>query len=359
MAIDLLIGRGYRPVIPGYDPNAPQIGVPYDPGQTNRVVRGQSPGVLPPVPVEHQPAPGRTPADYGPPPEMAPAVPTPDGPAPEEGPMVPWTAPGQVEGPNQGTGENAPMSTGPAKPNWMQMLGNLGPARGIPMAGPAASQRYSSTRPEFIYTNPVAAAQAARNFDARLGFESAQDQGYRDYLSRIAQTKSATEQFQAQAESNRQLQQAQLEAGRLEGEAARASNERVAGLQLATKQYQMEDAAWQANERAADRGEQIAGMLNANPNAKVDKKWAYLNPNTNKWESAFKRKPRPMPQTFGLSPSTPQIVAAPTPAIPTETAPAPAPAAPTPESPGMIGRILGAIGKGTTPAMWPSLFMGQ
>ncbi len=224
---------------------------------------------------------------------------------------------------------SAPNAAGTA--GWMKALSGFGPARGIPMAGYSASQRYSSTRPEFIYTNPAAASQAARNYEARLGFESAQDQGYRDYLSRIGQTKAATEQYGLQAESARALQQAQLEAGQREGAAARASNERIAGLQLATKQYQTEDTAWQANEKAADRGEQIAAMLNANPLAKVDKKWAYQNPATGKWESAFKRKPRPLPQMYGLPPNTPQIVAGPTTPTP-EVAKAAPVAVPTPDN---------------------------
>lgn len=170
------------------------------------------------------------------------------------------------------------------------------PLIAVPLATAPASIRFNaSTRPEFIYTNPTAAAQAASNLQARLGYESAEDQGYRDYLSRINESQQATRRADLQAQSYSD----QLRAAMQEGAANRASAERIAGASAAERQYRVDLAQWEDNERAAEVGEQTAAMLNADPNAKVDRKWAWQNPETGRWESRFQRRARPAPPMFG------------------------------------------------------------
>jgi len=204
----------------------------------------------------------------------------------------------------------------------------------IPMASPPASRRFNaSTRPEFIYTNPAAAAQAASSLQSRLGFESAQDQGYRDYLTRINESTEATNR----ADINAQALESQLRAYGVEGAANRASAERIAASTALDRQYRNDLAQWEETERAAEIGEQTAAMLNQDPNAKgVNRNFAWLNPQTTRWESRFARSARPVPPfnlpatgtTPALGPSTPgsipsnQVPASPS----TITVPSPGPA---------------------------------
>ena len=80
----------------------------------------------------------------------------------------------------------------------------------IPLA-PPPSARYSGGIPsrDFIYTNPYAAQQASASLAARLGYQQLQDQGYRDYLSRIEanrQSQAYQDQRSREAELDRQLQ---------------------------------------------------------------------------------------------------------------------------------------------------------
>jgi hypothetical protein len=366
MAIDLLIGRDFR--LPGWNPNAPQIAVPYDPGQTNRVVRGQSPVMAPqdepPAPmidpetgIVHQPHPGMSPESYGPGPDVVPAAPV--APAPD-GALTPQ----QMDEIERRGANPAGAATAPAEGFWSRLARNFqggGNRIAAPMAGFPASSRYSSTRPEFIFTNPQAAAQAASNYQARLGFESAQDQGYRDYLARLSETQGANERFRQQADSARALQESQLAAAKGEGAATRQSNERIAAMTESVRQHRMEEAQWAENERAAEIGEQTSAMLNAAmlPNAdpsavaaaqKADKRHVFLNPRTGKWEPRFQRRPRPVPPSGlpGVAPASPlPPPPAATMAVPEEAPQAQAPAAPTPESPGLFRRIMGW----TTPGM--------
>lgn len=229
-----------------------------------------------------------------------------------------------------------------------------------PMAGFPASSRYSSTRPEFIFTNPHAAAQAASNYQARLGFESAQDQGYRDYLHRLSETQGSNERWASQAESNRAAQAAQISAAQSEGAANRASNERIAGMTEAVRQHRVADAQWAQNEQAATIGDQTAAQLNGSKdpvaNSKVSKSHVFLNPQTGKWESRFKHYERPVPPSSSTTgaPTMPAAPVAPPPApvpvAPTEQAPTAAPATPV-APPGFWETVLGA----TTPALFPHL----
>lgn len=234
-----------------------------------------------------------------------------------------------------------------AGPNWAAILAQtrfrgVGPAPGIPMAGMPAPGGYVTARPEFIYTNPAAAQQAASNYAQRLQFNAAEDQGYRDYLSRIAQTRSYGEAAAQQNAAAAGMQQAQLEALRGEGAASRASNERVAAIQEALRQFRMEEALWAQNERNADIGERTAAMLNADPLAKVDRKWAFLNPATGKWEPAFRRQPHPIAPYFGPTGPTapPAVPPAPVPTVPYDVAAPVKPATPAP-GPSLAGKLFG------------------
>jgi hypothetical protein len=334
-AIDLLIGRNYR--IPG-NPNAPQFAVPYDVGQTNRIEGGAGPVLLPqdeppypPIgePLEHAPHPGMSPGSYDMAPQPAelgpgiPLAPSPDGVSSTDLPAPPGTT---------STPPNTPSEGG----SWLSALSRLrmGAAPGVPMAGMPASSRYSSTRPEFIFTNPAAAQQAASNYAARLGFEANQDQGYRNYLAQTGATRAGAD-----------TEQARLAAIGQEGAANRAANERIASIQEQTRQFRQEEALWAQNERNADRGDQIAAMLNQDPNRRdVDRKWAYQNPATGKWESAFRRTPRPVPPAgFNFQQSPPTVVRpqAPEPPPPMPAPVAPRAAAPPAASPGIMSRLWG------------------
>lgn len=199
----------------------------------------------------------------------------------------------------------------------IRALSSMGGRGGFKMPMPMATapRRPVGSRPEFIYTNPVAAQQASSNYANRLNAETNQERSYNDYLSRLNESQARGEQA---------AQQAQF--GTQEGAANRASAERIAGMGETVRQNRIADAAWQENERAADLGEQTAAMLNSDPNAKVDRKFAWVNPATGKWESRFRRQPRPaQPQASAPGMATP--------------VPAPAGAAPiaVPISPAVAG----------------------
>lgn len=328
----LLSGRGYQPA--GYNP-APRFAVPYDVGTVNRVDRPTAPGYdYPGVPQDEPPAPmidpqGGSVQDVNPsrghfiegPPDIGMGIPVDLNPG------------GPVASVNLDTA--SPVDAA------VRALSSLGGRGGggfkMPAPTPSAPRRQVGSRPEFIYTNPVAAKQAADNYAARLAAETGQERGYQDYAANVARSQQQGEQA---------AQQTQF-AGQ-EGAANRASAERIAGTSESVRQQRIADAAWQENERAADMGEQTAGMLNANPNAKVDRKFAYLNPATGKWESRFRRQPRPA-QTPGMGtpvpppgvaapalgvPPPPPVAAAPSPAVPAEAAPQPA------EGPGLMRRVF-------------------
>ncbi len=211
----------------------------------------------------------------------------------------------------------------------------FGPQPGAPQREPVAvasapsSRRFSSTRPEFIYTNPAAAQQAAANYAARLGFESQQDQGYRDYLQRLSGQQENTQLATSLADK-------QYAALGTEGAATRASNEKIAGMTELLRQYRLDEAKWMENERAFQLGQGYADTLNKDPNAKVNRNYVKLDPNTGKWVSAIPRTPRPSPPYLGPGFSPPQSApAVPAPeAPPAAAAPAPAPAAPAPPASG-------------------------
>lgn len=295
----------------------------------------------PPAPIQDEPpAPAIEPMEHAPHPGMSPDT---YDLAPDIGPGIPLAPPGESV---TSTDLPAPPGTTSTPPNtpsqggsWLSALSRLrmGAAPGVPMAGMPASARYSSTRPEFIYTNPAAAQQAASNYQARLGFEANQDQGYRDYLARTGATRAGAD-----------TEQARLAALSEQGAANRAANERIASIQEQTRQFRQEETLWAQNERNADRGDQIAAMLNMDPNRRdVDRKWAYQNPTTGKWESAFKRTPRPVPPAgfnFQQSPPTVGQAPAPQPPLPPPIPVGPRPVAPPPAaSPGIFDRLLNAL----------------
>jgi hypothetical protein len=279
-------------------------------------------------PMEHAPHAGMSPDTYDLPPDLGPGIPlAPPGEAVTSMDLPP--PPGTT-----GTPPNTPSQGG----SWLSALSRLrmGAAPGVPMAGMPASARYSSTRPEFIYTNPAAAQQAASNYQARLGFEANQDQGYRDYLARTGATRAGAD-----------TEQARLAALSEQGAANRAANERIASIREQTRQFRQAEAQWQQDELKWQRGRQIAEMLNADPNRRdVDRKWAYQNPRTGQWESAFKRTQRPVPPVgFNFQESPPTAVQAPLPEplveppMATSRPVAPPPAA----SPGIFDRLLNAF----------------
>lgn len=212
-------------------------------------------------------------------------------------------------------------------------LSRMGP----PLAGPPSSARFNvSTRPAFIYTNPVAAQQASADQAQRFGLQAQEQGAYQDYLSRLQADKGATDRAMEYAKSNQALQAAQLGALSTEGAANRASNERIAGITETIRQHRIEDQKWQENETAADRGDGIAATLNKDPNAHVDRRYVRLNPQTNKWESAFQHRTRPPAPNVGVPTGGP--IPAPTVGVPGQATTAaqegPAiPVGPPPEEP--------------------------
>jgi len=209
----------------------------------------------------------------------------------------------------------------------LSSLGGRGGGFRMPAPVPSAPRRQVGSRPEFIYTNPVAAQQAASNYAARLGAETGQERGYQDYASRVNESQAATDRTRSIAEQQADAQSNQVKFAAGEGAANRSSAERIAAMQETVRQQRIADAAWAENERAAEIGDQTAAMLNADPNARVDRKFAFLNPATGKWESRFRRQPRPA-QPTPMTPGTPSI-ATPVP----EPAPPPAMQAPVPTAP--------------------------
>lgn len=170
------------------------------------------------------------------------------------------------------------------------------PPSWVPMAGHPVTHRYD--KPEFIYTNPAAAQQAAAQYHARLSADTQAEQGYRDYLSRLNAERNANERASIQGQAQRDS----LTAQQSEGAANRASAERISTNSELLRQHRQAEADWQANEQAFKNGQQTADMLNKDPkdpnNAKLDRKWVYLNPKTGQWEPRFASKPRPVPPSL-------------------------------------------------------------
>lgn len=259
-----------RPARPQAQSRAVPFSVPYEVGFTNRVDRAVAPavgsavvpaGVLPayygidrppPIAMRSAPAPDLSAGIYLPPPEAMRAE--------DIGGGIP-VAPSEAV-----TSTDLPAAV-PGQFNLGALLERFRGAGGgrIPVAAAAASRRFSSTRPEFIYTNPAAAAQAAQNYQARLNFEAAQDQGYRDYLGRLqasdaaAQSEAArTASIQRESEANRALQREGF-----------ATNERIAGASEAARRQEAGRLDWQRRRDAYQQGIQFAEMQNRNPSARV------------------------------------------------------------------------------------------
>ena len=289
----LLSGRGYTPV--GYA-TTPRFAVPYDVGQVNRVDRPTAPGYDYPGLPQDQPAP---------------IIDHPDTAAFAVEGMGPMAPPHDVGAGIEGFGSRRaadigmgiPVDMNPGGPVTSSDLGSIdsavralstlgGKGGGFKMPTPTATppRRPVGSRPEFIYTNPAAAQQAASNYAARMQAQTGQEVGYQNYLSRLNEGQSVDERAQAA----REQQDKQLAAATQEGAANRATSERIAGMNESVRQQRAADSAWAQNEQAADMGEQTAAMLNRDPNARVDRKFAWMNPATGKWESRFRRQPRPV-----------------------------------------------------------------
>lgn len=253
--------------------------------------------------------------------EQAPAVPI------EQTPQM-STTPGPVAVDEMGRGipvapEGTVMSADlPVPPqaqsgeqSWWSRIPRGGGGMAVPFSWDVApiptTRRYD--KPEFIYTNPASAQQAAANYAARLGAETQADASYRDYLARTSAERAAGQRAVQQTNFQRE----NLAAQTAEGAANRASAERIATLGETARQQRLADAAWQENEQAAEYGEQTAAMLNADPNAKVDRKWVFQDPSTGKWMPRFQRRPRPAAPT---APAVPAPVA-PAPRVPAPVAP--------------------------------------
>lgn len=254
-------------------------------------------------------------------PAAAPAVPAPapEAPLPDMGQPAPM--PGDV-----GPGIAIPVSDAVYATDLPPQASPFTPApsRSVPSAMAPSSRRFSSTRPEFIYTNPAAAQQAAANYSARLGFEANQDQGYRDYLARLESERAANERANVQG----QLYGNQIAAAGADRAADRASAERINLMSDAMRQYRVADQEWAENDRRAQMGEGYAATLNRDPNAKVDRRYIELDPVTGRWVSIFKRRTRPVPPSTaqaGPPVAVPQMVTAPWPGA----SPLPVPAVPT------------------------------
>ena len=144
-------------------------------------------------PAIHQAHPGLNPDNYGPavslPPE--PALP-PVAPPPNAGNIGNTYLPNYDDVMNEGVrrADMPPL----AAPPWLDRIAAMmsGAGHGQQLS-PPPSRRYSLGIPktDFIYTNPVAAQQAAASLSARLGYEQQQDQGYRQYLIAQEQARQA------------------------------------------------------------------------------------------------------------------------------------------------------------------------
>lgn len=178
----------------------------------------------------------------------------------------------------------------------LSALRNFRPSsRPVPLAAPP-SRRFSSTRPQFIYTNPAAAQQAASVYHDQLAYEQGQDQGYRDYMARLNAEDAANQRAQTQAS----IYGNQLDAAAREGAAQRASNERITGMSESYRAYNQAMREWQDNENRANVGEAAAAQLNRDPNARVNRNFVALDPQTGKWVSTFARYSRPEAPTGGF-----------------------------------------------------------
>lgn len=166
-------------------------------------------------------------------------------------------------------------------PNMSQLFrgggggGQMGPL-------PPHSFRNSIPRNDFIYTNPAAAQQAAASLQARLGYEQAQNQGYRQaqISQQQAQTANANQQANQQqrileAEKDRQLQREGF-----------ASSERSAASRIGGSEFDKREAARQdelkKNQIVMDRerfrqASSLAAYLN-NPNIPKPQKDKLIDP---------------------------------------------------------------------------------
>lgn len=171
-----------------------------------------------------------------------------------------------------------------------------------PMASPPMSRKFD--KPEFIYTNPVAAQQATAQYGTRLNTEAAQDASYRDYLARLNAERNANQRNAQQAEFSRQLADDQnklardtLAAQQQEGAANRASAERIAQISELIRQHRQAEVDWQQNERLADIADGMADQLNRDPNNMkgIDRRLVRWDGVAQKWVGSIRRTTRPVP----------------------------------------------------------------
>jgi hypothetical protein len=211
-------------------------------------------------------------------PEAAPALPEFQGPPAPATPMETSIDPGiAIPADPQVTATDLPPlpAEGPNAMGVMSLLRNFRPSsRPVPLAAPP-SRRFSSTRPQFIYTNPAAAQQAAANYQAQLSYEAAQDQGYRDYMARLNADDALNQRTQAQS----QLYGSQIDAAAREGAAQRASNERITGMAEAARANALaqRDIAEARNRFLVAKS--AADQLNRDPNARVNRNFVAIDAN--------------------------------------------------------------------------------
>lgn len=127
----------------------------------------------------------------------------------------------------------------------------------------------------FIYTNPAAAQQAAQDLRDRLLYDNERTRLQNEYASRLGETIGANTRAQAQASAAQALRGAELKAAAVEGEANRASAERIASSgetarlkQVARNKYIRDMEVWGIASK-------IAESQNANPSAKVPQGYTY------------------------------------------------------------------------------------
>lgn len=162
----------------------------------------------------------------------------------------------------------------------MKGRGRGGGGVSIPMPTP----RYTPpSRPEFIYHDPVAAKQAADNLHARLSYEGAQDQGTRDYAARRAETDAATERQSMQTSAARDLQQAQMDNAHREGDANRASYEKIAGMQESQRRKEYARREFSRSVDEYRRAQAVADAQNSDPKYKAPPGVTFHDPLTGKW----------------------------------------------------------------------------
>lgn len=166
------------------------------------------------------------------------------------------------------------------------------------------SNQYSLGVPmtDFLFTNPAAAQQALGSLQARLGYQSAEDKAFQEYINRTQENAGAnTRQVVG---TLGQLGVAKIGEGAdaskekwMSGENAlnRTSQEKIAGMGVDAqqkaaliRQHLIDTQLWQTGEEEAARG-------NSTPGYKGNKTYVFQDPKSGIWYNKFKRPTNPFP----------------------------------------------------------------